>query len=205
MKKLIYLFLLVTPFAFGQELKIRGSGYGGMFSLGTRTTISTFNGHEDETNGLGVGGQFRVQFANRLNTDWYFDYLRSNIGDYASRTDYHIGWSVMFYPTKNQTSIVKPYILAGHCFDNTEIVDNADPLNKKTRLSSAVQGGLGFHLNLSPRLDLSFVGQYMIHLGGEIHAERQEGEVFFEEATGSDLEGHLLFHIGINYKIADLW
>ena len=70
---------------------------------------------------------------------------------------------------------------------------------------SAVQAGAGVHFNLSPRLDLSFVTQYMLHLGNEIHTEVHEGQLEFYEEEGSSFEGHLLFHLSINYKIADLW
>ena len=45
----------------------------------------------------------------------------------------------------------------------------------------------------------------MVHLGTDIHTELENGVVVFREENGASLEGHLLFHIGINYKIADLW
>ena len=77
--------------------------------------------------------------------------------------------------------------------------------SNKTRLSSAVQAGAGVHFNLSPRLDLSFVTQYMLHLGNEIHAEVHGNQLEFHEEDGTSFEGHLLFHLSINYKIADLW
>ena len=204
MKSLLIGFVLFSSLCYGQEINIKGT-QSGLFSLGTRTTFSTFNSHDDEGNGLGVGGQFRVQFADRVNTDWFFDYIRTDVGDYASRTDYHIGWSVLFYPLKNTTPVVRPYLLMGHCFDNSVLVDNRDPSNSARRLSSAVQGGAGFHWNLSPRLDLSFVAQYMLHLGKELHAENHFGFVHFHEESRRSLEGHLLVHVGINYKIADLW
>lgn len=73
-------------------MKYKGSR-GGTVSLGVRSTVSTFNSHHDEGTGLGVGGQFRIQFADRVNSDWFFDYIKSDIGNFASRTDYHIGWS----------------------------------------------------------------------------------------------------------------
>ena len=62
-----------------------------------------------------------------------------------------------------------------------------------------------FHFNLTERMDLTFVSQYMIHLGEDIHAEVEHGVVHYEKHKGAGLEGHLLFHLGINYKIADLW
>lgn len=179
---------------------------GGLVSLGYRTTISTFNDGKFTNAGIGVGGQFRIQFADIVNTDWYADYIVSDIGDFATRTDYHIGWSVLCYFTKKQNPLIKPYILAGHCFDWTKVVSKTSPFSSMKRMSSAIQAGAGFHLNLSPRLDLSFVSQYMIHLGGDVHAHRHsDGTVGFEKENGAGLEGHLLFHIGINYKIFDLW
>lgn len=204
-KLIVSVLFLLGFFSFSQELNVKNN-YGGMFSLGMRTTLSTFNGHHDESNGLGVGGQFRIQFADRVNSDWFFDYINSEIGDFANRTDYHIGWSVLYYPTSNPKSFVRPYILAGHCFDYTRIVSKSDRNSLMERWSSAVQGGAGVHFNLTDRLDLSLVGQYMVHLGTEIRTELQSGGIVqFEEGTGASLEGHMLFHLGINYKIGDLW
>lgn len=204
MKLLIACCLLLAGATFSQPLNLKDS-QGGIVSFGVRTTLSTFNHGDFSNNGMGVGGQFRVQFADKVNSDWFFDYITGDVGDFASRTDYHIGWSVLFYPGNNLTPKIRPYILAGHCFDYTKIVDNADHSNYMERWSSAVQGGAGVHFNLSERLDLSVVSQYMIHLGTDIHAERIDSSVHFEKEKGGSLEGHLLFNLSINYKIADLW
>jgi hypothetical protein len=204
MKQLIALIAaFVWSVSIAQPLELKGNE-GGIFSLGSRTTISTFNHGEFANSGTGLGGQFRIQFADRVNSDWFFDYITGDIEDFAHRTDYHIGWSVLYYPTESG-KILRPYILAGHCFDYTRLVDNSNSANYLERWSSAVQGGAGVHLNLSERLDLSFVGQYMIHLGNHVDAEQLNGNVQFRTEGGGSLEGHLLFHVGINYKIADLW
>jgi len=205
MRNLLIYVLLMSSWTNAQELPIKGESRGGIFSLGMRTTLSTFNGHHNESNGLGMGGQFRVQFADRVNSDWFFDYIRSDIDDYATRTDYHIGWSVLFYPFQYENTFFQPYILAGHCFDKTDMFENGNRSNNITRWSSAAQAGLGMHFNLTERLDISLVGQYMIHLGNEVEAHKHGNAVMFHEKSGSSMEGHLLFHIGINYKIADLW
>ena len=204
MKKLLII-LLISPMLSAQPLTIRGQ-QGGLFSLGVRTTVSTFNGGDFGNNGFGVGGQFRLQLANHLNTNWFLDYLTSNVGDYATRTDYHIGWSVMYYFTDKQTPVVKPYIMAGHCFDKTQLKSLREAGNQATRNSSAVQAGAGLHFNLSDRMDLSVDAQYMIHLGTDIHAHQEgDGSVSLEEHKGAGLEGHLLFNVSVNYKITDLW
>ena len=74
--------------------------------------------------GVGIGGQFRLQLGKRLNTEWYFDYLTSEVGDFAQRNDYHIGWSVMYYPGKHVdfSRLLQPYLILGHCFDYTDVL-----------------------------------------------------------------------------------
>jgi len=205
MKKILLITLIFPIFSFAQPLKVR-KNQSGMFSLGVRTTLSTFNSGDIGNNGFGVGGQYRLQIADHINSEWFADYISSNVGDFAKRTDYHIGVSIMSYFTRKPSPLIKPYLVAGYCFDWTELTAINDRTNNASKSSSAVQAGAGFHLNLSPRLDLSFVSQYMIHLGGDIYAYRQtDGTVGLEKEEGAGLEGHLLFHIGINYKIADLW
>ncbi|XOV68342.1 MAG: hypothetical protein ACFHU9_04035 [Fluviicola sp.] len=188
---------------YAQELPIKNNR-GGLFSLGMRSTLSTFNGHHNESNGFGVGGQFRLQFADQVNSDWFFDYIQSDVGDYATRTDYHIGWSVLYYPWKSVNK-VQPYVLAGHCFDRTFMAENGNRSNNIARWSSAAQAGLGVHFNLTDRFDISLVSQYMLHLGNEVGAHEHDGHVHFHDEEKSSMEGHLLFHVGLNYKIADLW
>ncbi|MFM7566460.1 MAG: hypothetical protein ACKO4K_06910 [Flavobacteriales bacterium] len=193
----------------------------GMLSLGGRTTVSLFNDHKNEMTGTGVGGQFRLRFADAVNTDWFFDYITSDILNYAHRTDYHIGWSVLYYPINHlsyyhQREVFKPkwrpYILAGHCFDYSKIeakdgTNSLDGPLYAERWSSAVQAGLGTHLELSPRFDLSLTGQYMIHLGNHIETEYDftTGTLNFLEHKGTSLAGHLLVTLSLNYKIAKLW
>lgn len=205
MRVIIISLLLIPWIGFSQPLKIK-KNYSGMFSLGVRTTISAFNEGQSNNNGLGVGGQFRLQASNMVNTEWFFDYITSPIEDVGTRVDYHIGWSVMCYVTKKPNAIIRPYVIAGHCFDHSELKETRNPSNSASRGSSAVQAGAGFHLNLSERMDISFTTQYMVHLGNDIHGHvHSNGELEFEKHKGSLLEGHLLFNVGINYKIADLW
>ena len=177
---------------------------GGVLGLGVRSTVSLFNHGDADNIGTGVGGQFRLQFAEKVNSDWFFDYLTSNVDDIAHRSDYHIGWSVLYYPTTKPVKI-RPYVLAGHCFDYTRIIDNFDANHFLERWSSAVQGGIGSHFNLSERFDISMTAQYMIHLGNDIHAQQENGLTVFREEKGASLEGHLLVNVSLTYKIADLW
>ena len=179
----------------------------GMLSLGGRSSISLFNGGHGSDVGMGAGGQFRLRIAERVNTDWFYDFFRGNVGDFGHRADQHIGWSVMYYvlPGTERLRRLQPYVLAGHCFDHTLQQVNGRADQRAERWSSAVQAGVGTHLNLSDRADLSLVGQYMIHLGNDVHMHRHDdGRVYFE-AHGAGLEGHLLLHLSFNYKLFRLW
>jgi hypothetical protein len=182
---------------------------GGIFSFGVRSTYSTFSNNDWSNVGMGAGGSFRLQFSPRINSEWYFDYINSDIDRRASRTDYHIGWSVMFYPfPRNYYNYqpFRPFIAAGHCFDYTFVSENANPkVNNASRWSSAVQMGIGTHINFSPRVNMSITSQYMLHLGNDIHADVVGNSVTIHEHEGISLEGHLLFNLGIHYKIVDLW
>ncbi|MGZ3904688.1 MAG: hypothetical protein ACXVC6_13385 [Bacteroidia bacterium] len=184
------------------------NGYGGVLAVGARSTISTFNDGKWQNAGTGAGGQFFIQASDRVNTAWFFDYITSGVGNYANRTDYHIGWSVMYYLIPSNTEKmpkIQPYVLAGHCFDYSNFKDNTNNNNFAERWSSAVQAGIGTHFNLTNRFDINVQGQYMIHLGNDIDAEKENGVVVFKQEPGVNLQGHILFTIGINYKMIDLW
>lgn len=179
----------------------------GWFSLGTRNTFSVFNDIENETAGKGIGGQFRIQLNDRLNTEWFADYLTSEIGDVAQRSDYHIGWSVMYYPGNAIyfQNLIQPYILLGHCFDYTEVSINHQKENKDNRWSMATQAGLGTHINITDRLDISLSGQYMLHFGQELNVVGGEGVYFVEKEDHTHVGGHLLISLSANFKFGRLW
>ena len=170
-----------------------------------RSTVSAF-GHDERT-GIGVGGQFRLQFHPKVNTEWFADYIKSPAEANTSRTDAHIGWSVMYYPLRNSgyDQLLKPYIVIGHCFDYSKInVFNNIPASD-SRWSAAVQGGVGCHLNLTTNFDITLLSQYMVHLGDElaVDIEPQNGEIAHHQHTTP--EGHVLFTLGVNYKFGKLW
>jgi opacity protein-like surface antigen len=179
----------------------------GKFSLGTRTTLSLFNGGDNNSSGLGLGGQFRIQFSNKVNSEWFADFITSDVAGVASRNDYHIGWSLMFYPgSKNDfTNFIQPYILAGHCFDYTRVEADNDSKNFKDRLSMAMQAGAGMHFNVTPLFDFSLSTQYMLHLGKEIKTAVVDDQVLITRSSSSKPDGHLLVTLSINYKIGNLW
>jgi len=215
MTRFAFVLFFFSCFALQAQLE-RHSNPAGMLSLGGRSTLSLFNDNANEMPGKGVGGQFRLRFSDAVNSDWFFDYITSDILTYAYRTDYHIGWSVLFYPInhcayyhQNEAFVPKfrPYILAGHCFDYSKIQAKADANNNAERWSSAVQAGLGTHLELSPRFDISLTGQYMIHLGNHLESDYDFdlGVLTFNTTKGATLEGHLLVTLSLNYKIVKLW
>ena len=121
---------------------------------------------------------------------------------------------MLFYP--KQFGRFTPYVIAGHCFDfarvtplSTQYIDRSSDVI--TRWSSAIQAGLGSHLFLNDRFDVSMSAQYMLHLGNHLDYEIQETTTgsYLETGAGdhqaAGLEGHILLTFSLNYRIADLW
>lgn len=203
---LINILLLSICSSFAQtETSSSSTNNAGWFSLGGRSTLSTF---DHDGTGLGTGGQFRIQLSNQVNTDWFADYISINIDDRVRSDYYHIGWSVLFYPFKelHYPKLIQPYVLAGHCFDYNKKTEINNPTNTMDRWGSAVQCGLGMHFNLTERFDISLTSQYMIHLTKELEIDTHEdGDIHIHQHSESTLEGHLLTTISINYKLFKLW
>lgn len=206
MRKLSILMLFISAVSsvYSQE-KSALENNKGMFSLGARSTLSGFS-HDGL--GLGTGGQFRIQFSNQVNTDWFADFISINTDNRVKSDYYHIGWSVLFYPFSNKAfnSKVTPYFLAGHCFDYNRKLEIQNTNNMKDRWGSAVQGGIGAHFNITKRFDVSLMTQYMIHFTEEIEFSYVNDAVVFESHHHENaLEGHLLTTLSLNYKIGKLW
>jgi hypothetical protein len=182
------------------------AGYrGGSFGLGVRTTGNYFL--DNDMAGLGAGGQFKVGFGPRVNTEWFLDYIQSNGQDDAFRRDYHIGWSVQFalreagFGSKGLT----PYLLGGQCFDLTE-VGYTGVLKSPLIFSAAAQVGAGLSTFLQPRLELNLQTQYMVHLSKDVHVANtpDEGKHYHIE-RGLNFKGHLLLNASLNFYFLQLW
>lgn len=193
--------LFFSGSAFAQEQSSDQSG--GLFSLGVRSSLGFVYENQWNRIAFGSGGQFRLRFSEKVNSDWFIDFLQGDLEDFGKRTDVHIGWSVLYYPFEKQR-FIQPYILAGHCFELLRIEENTNPDNFVTRKSASVQAGAGIHLNISPRADISLVGQYMMHFGTEINV-LQNPDLVFTKPGGISLQDHFLLHISINYQLIDLW
>ena len=180
---------------------------GGAFSVGFRTTINVFT-NQPKAFGMGAGGSVRLQILDRLNTEWFADYVTSNLYNKANRTDGHIGWNVMYYiiNPRGFTRKFTPFIAAGHCFDYTGIRLNGENQPMHDRWTSAVQMSIGCHYNISPSFDVSVSTLYDLHLGKEIDADlEKDGTMVISEHNNAGWEGHLMFIFSVHYKIARLW
>lgn len=198
------LLVSITAIA-GEEKKVRQEGSGN-FSLGTRNTISMFS--DDAATGIGIGGQSRFQFNDRLNSEWYADYIPSQTST-THRDDYHIGWSVMYYPGRNVhfDHVLQPYLIAGHCFDYSVVSEVGNKSNNADRFSSATQAGVGTHFNITRRFDFSLSAQYMLHFGKEVETVVIPGEENLDIHRSEFVkpDGHFLVTLSFNYKFVNLY
>jgi hypothetical protein len=209
--KCVFCFIGFLLFIFHVNAQTKkDSSYGGLFSLGMRNTLSVFT--DAQSVGLGSGGEFRIRLSKLINTEWFADYISTDIQGLGYRRDAHIGWSVLFYLSKNPLTVgkVTAYILAGHCFDYTDVYSIYPGVASAERWSSAVQGGFGIHWNLTRHFDISLLSQYMLHLGTNVITsidEDQQGQRYLSITRGPGLsqEGHLLTTLSLNYEIGKLW
>jgi hypothetical protein len=181
-------------------------GYrGGSFGLGVRTTGNYFL--DNDMAGLGAGGQFKVGFGSRANTEWFLDYIQSTGQDDAFRRDYHIGWSVQFALREGGFGSQRftPYLLGGQCFDLTE-VGYTRLFKSPLVFSAAAQVGAGLSTFVQPRLELNLQTQYMVHLGKDVHVENDPilGKQYHIE-NGLNFKGHLLLNASLNFYFLQLW
>jgi hypothetical protein len=200
-------FFLFTFHSFAQTKK--DSAYSGQLSFGVRNTLSAFT--DAQSIGMGSGGEFRIRLDKYINTEWFADYISTDIQGLGYRRDAHIGWSVLFYLSKNPLTVgkVTVYVLAGHCFDYTQVYSFWPGVAPGERWSSAVQGGFGIHYNLTRHFDISLLTQYMIHLGTNIITsidnDGQYQYLSITQGPGLSREGHLLTTLSVNYEIGNLW
>mgnify|MGYP002622106360 CR=1 FL=1 len=214
----LIIFCFLSQIALGQEdQKHRLSQEGGKLELGLRSTLSAFGNHGFIS--TGVGGQFRLKFSHRLNSEWFADYITTNLDGLGKRTDAHIGWAVMGYFLNYNPlpGTFMPYFMGGHCFDYTRIEKNIDGIDRlmyqapKERWSSAVHTGIGSHYFFTERFNLSLSAQYMIHLGNKLEAQIIEDPLvsnqpyLFIKEGKAGLEGHLFLTLSANLLVADLW
>lgn len=211
MRRSILLIVLLLPLGlFGQDDNGEEGGDRALgIELGIRNTYSLFGNLGNV--GTGFGGQFRIKPGERWNTEWYLDYIKTDIDGLGHRETMHIGWSVMFYFLEPADRTFKPYLLAGHCFDYAKVLPRkrfarTPDMGPKERWSSAVQVGVGTHLMMSEHFDLSVSTQYMSHLGNDLKVEKvSSGPVDrirpVEAENGLSLEGHLLTTLSMNLYI----
>jgi hypothetical protein len=179
------------------------------FELGMRSTLSSFT--DAGSYGMGAGGQFWIRAGKHLNTVWYADYISTDIQGLGYRKDAHIGWSVIFYLDKNPllTHKVTPFIMAGQCFDYTQLYSNYLNTTAERWSAAAPQGGGGITYMLTDKFDISLFIQYMLHLGTHVESallSDNNGERYLSisREPGASLDGHLLFTFSVNYKLGKL-
>jgi len=187
--------------------QIFSDNFGGLVSLGARTDINIFTA-APKSPGIGSGGSLRVQLLDRLNTEWFGDYVTSSLYNKAHRVDAHIGWNVMFYvlDPKGFTRKFTPFVAAGQCFDYTSVRLNGENQPLRSKATAAVQMELGCHYNITPRFDISLSTLYDLHLGKDLDTDlNPDGTVSVTESKGAGWEGHVMFILSAHYKIFRLW
>lgn len=152
----------------------------------------------------GVGVQGRLMLLQRLNTEWYAEWMRGGFSDAAFRTDVHLGLNALLY-FQRRLQRVAPYLVAGIAADALTLHNRVQYRHRTTSWTTALQGGMGFHINLTWRSDLSLSTAYQQHLRHNALLKTDEGLLAQVPQTGRTGDGHLLVVLSMNFKITDLW
>ena len=190
--------------AFGQKPLRMKFTEPGVFSVGIRTGIVLSNSHPGWNVGQGWGIQTRIMATKQINTEWYFDFFHGGYGDEAVRTDGHIGALVFLYPQR-RLQRVAPFLAIGPNADYVKLRDRENEENFDSRWSMAMQTGIGMHVHLTWRSDLTIMPSYMLHFGNEVKLQLDDGASVMLPQEGSGADGHFLITVSMSYKIADLW
>lgn len=176
----------------------------GRFGFGVRNSVNYFTGNSSL--GLGAGGQFKIAFSPKVNSEFFLDYISSNVHDYAWRKDYHIGWAVQFALGGEFGQGIRPYVMGGQCFDLTRA---GIPFREEVGpvFSAAVQLGGGASYFISPNFEMNLQLQYMAHLTKEVEIIAPEEGVLpsVEIEKGAHFDGHLLTTLSFNFYFLSLW
>jgi len=197
-------FLFITTCAHAQKpLKLKYTE-SGLFAVGIRSGITIANSTDGWNLGQGMGLQFRIMPSSHINTEWYFELFHGGYSDRGVRTDGHIGGLVLLYPQK-KLQRVAPFLAVGPNADFVKIRERENKENFTSRWSLGAQAGIGFHVNLTWRSDMTIGTQYMLHFGKAISIPLEDTGILALPRDGSGMDGHFLFNVSFNYKIADLW
>lgn len=175
----------------------------GIFSLGVRVPFGITGSPDGSNLSQGVGINSRIQLGKHYNTEFFGEYLNGAYGDSAVRNNAHLGASFMLY-TQNKLRRVQPFFFAGPGADYEKIHETADKSNAASRWNVAAHGGLGMHINVSWRSDITLSAAYLMRFGPKIETG-SAGEQPLYVASGSGVDGQLMLTLSMNFKMLDLW
>ena len=176
----------------------------GVLTIGIRTGVVLSTDNSGWNIGQGMGLQARIMATSHINTEWYFEYFHGGYTSQAVRTDGHIGGLVLLYP-QHRLQRVAPFLAIGPNADYVKLRERVNKENFVSRWSLAAQSGIGMHINLTRRSDMTIATMYMLHFGQELVLPLEDASVITIPSSGSGLDGHFVVNVSFNYKIADLW
>ena len=182
----------------------------GRLGVGVRSTMNIFSGYRP---GIGAGGHWKLGFSDRVNTEWFLDYITSEDDKSGYRKDYHIGWAVQFNLLNNglANGKINPYVMGGQCFDLTQVGTTGEtPMESPKVFSAAVQAGVGVSTFIASDFEVNLQGHYMMHLGKDVHLDYETDGHGHDHASISvdnhpGLEGHFLTTISGTWYFVRLW
>ncbi len=206
---ILHIFLLMlticccSPVAAQKAMRLKWKD-SGVLAIGLRSGIVLANSSNGLNEGQGMGVQARLMATSHINTEWFFEYFHGGFTNAAVRTDGHIGATVLLYP-QHRLQRVTPFLAVGPNADYIRLHERINKANAASRWSLAAHSGMGMHINLTRRTDMTISALYMLHFGSELKLPLEDATLLTVPDGGKTLDGHFIINLSFNYKIADLW
>lgn len=207
MSRIIIVFILLLPITGFSQEEIY-SRENGILTFGTRSSV-TLSPQGDNV-GTGFGGVMRLKFSRRINSEWFADYITSNIAGLARKTDNQLGGAVLFYPFNSFVEQGRkiPFLVLGQALVNSRITKNGLNGETASQWYPLANAGIGGHWYFTNKFDFSLSCQYMQPLGRGIEASEFSGSQGEREITINEnvrTPGYFFLNLSFNATIADLW
>ncbi len=152
----------------------------------------------------GPGVQCRLILIRKLNLEGFIGLQQGIYNEAAFRRDVLVELAAMYYPQR-RLQRVAPFLLLGGGVNSVALVDRSNLRRRVGSQSPGLQLGMGFHVHLTWRSDLTLAATYRTYYTTRIALISAETVQATLPPANRRTDGRLYVTLSMNYKIADLW
>ncbi len=176
----------------------------GIFAVGLRYDVGAAWVDSAIRIAQGPGVQCRLLLIRKLNLEGYLGLHQGIYNEAAFRRDVLMELAAMYYPQR-RLQRVAPFLLLGGGMNSVALVDRSNLRRRVGSQSPGLQLGMGFHVHLTWRSDLTLAATYRSYYTSRIELLSTETVLATLPPANRRADGRLSMTLSMNYKITDLW